>query len=126
MALETVQQRKFVKAKDIPMGGKITGFVVGKYVSQAYPDKDCIVMRDKDTGAEFIASGGTLAYFFKNNNQPGFYYEFTRVADRINKRPGSQPSPDFLIAVDRSLKTETVQQEVLTIKEEQTDSLPPF
>jgi len=98
MALEEVQKFTYVKARDVAMGTKVEGYVVGVYRGGKYPDIDCLKMRSKD-GKEFIFGGGSLRYFFKNQNKAGFYYSFERIADKPTK---GQPSAQFKILIDKS------------------------
>jgi hypothetical protein len=97
MAFE-VAETKFKKANDIPVGGSIEGFVIGQYNGGKFPLVDCIKMRNEE-GTFILSGNGTLKYFFKNSNKPGFYYRFTRLPDVVNKM--KQTVSQWKIEIDR-------------------------
>ncbi len=103
MAFETVSGIKnYKKSNEIKVGEFIEGYVTGKQNSGLYPEIDQICMQTKK-GEQFILSPhGSLKFFFKNNNKPGFYYRFTRLDDTKNKR--GQAICQFKIEVDKTDK----------------------
>jgi hypothetical protein len=103
MAFETVGTGKFVKSNSLTLGQSIEGFVVGKYNSEKYPEKDEIEMVINGEKVILNTHGG-LKYFFSNGNKPGYYYRFTRLEDK--KTPKGAMSPQFKIEIDRSKKLE--------------------
>lgn len=99
MAFESVDM-KFKKANDIPVGSSVEGYVVGKHNGGKFPLVDCIRIRE-ESGEEYVLSGnGTLKYFFKNGNLPGFYYRFTRQPDQKNEM--AQTVSQWKIEVDKT------------------------
>lgn len=87
MALKETGSSVFKKSKDVAVGERITGYVVGFHNGGMYPAINCLKMKDKQTGSNFVLTPhGTLKYFKENNHKPGFYYEFMRLEDKTNKR----------------------------------------
>jgi hypothetical protein len=101
MAFETVSGIKnYKKSNEIKLGEFIEGYVTGQQNSGLYPEIDQIVMKTKK-GEQFILSPhGSLKFFFKNGNKPGYYYRFTRMEDTKNKR--AQPICQFKVEVDKT------------------------
>lgn len=105
MAFETVTL-SFKKAKDVPVGGSIEGYVLGQYNGGQFPEIDCLKMK-LDNGENIVLSpNGSLKYFFKNGNELGYYYKFTRLEDQPVKNRPSMMSAKWLIQVDRSRKVD--------------------
>lgn len=99
--------RTFKKAKDIPLGQSLIGYVVGFYNSATYPEIDCLEMVT-ESGEKFTLSPtGNLKYFKKNNWPVGVLYKFTRLEDKLNKR--GTKSCNFKVEYDTS-KTVVVPQ----------------
>jgi hypothetical protein len=107
MAFEDVK-KEFRKANETPVGGTIEGYVVGKYNGGLYPEIDSLEMVT-EAGEKFTLSpNGSLKYFFKNGNEMGYLYRFTRLEDEPVKRNPKLKSAKWLIQVDRSKKIAVV------------------
>lgn len=77
--------RTFKKAKDIPVGEHLVGYVVGFYNSVKFPNLDNLEMRT-ESGEEFTLSvTGNLKYFKANKYPVGCLYRITRLDDKKNK-----------------------------------------
>jgi hypothetical protein len=121
MSFEQVGGYKFIKSNSLKVGESIEGFVVGKYNSKMYPDKDSIIM--SINGESIVVNAhGSLQYFFSNNNKAGYYYRFTRLEDKMIK---NKASLQWKIEVDRSKTIECIPMSEETHKEvNDTDSIP--
>ncbi len=77
--------RTFKKAKDIPVGQSLIGYVVGFYNSVKFPNLDNLEMKT-ESGDEFTLSvTGNLKYFKANKYPLGCLYRITRLDDKKNK-----------------------------------------
>src|SRR4051812_17185640 len=104
MALKEVTRSNFVKSNATPVGERIKGYVLGIAPGGPLsPDKKNIylLLEDKSQVVN-LTCHGTLNYFWDNKNEPGFYYEFLRLADKKNKM--GKVVAQFQIFKDEELK----------------------
>ncbi len=121
MAFEVARRQFYNPNKELEVGKSIEGYVVGKHNSDMYPNVDNIVLRT-DKGELIVSGAGTLKYFFKNGNKLGYYYRFTRQADKVNQR--KQTVSQWLIEIDRTKKVDDFEVVADTSANESSENIP--
>ncbi len=85
MALKSIKENagnSFKKATEIPVGGKLTGYVVSFEQSRVYEDQTNIVMQGEDGTRFTLATAGTLRYDVNDNRiASGIYTEIVNKGE---------------------------------------------
>lgn len=92
--------RTFKKAKDIPLGQSLIGYVTGFYNSTRFPALDNLEMVTEGGEKFTLSVTGNLKYFKKNNWPLNVLYKITRLEDVKNKM--NTMSAKFKVEYDSS------------------------